>query len=82
MAEREEIRRGVAAGEPCRQIAARLGASTLDGVTGAGQKRRPWLLAGQAADAAAFRRTQRPKPAKLGLGATAGAVVEAKLGLR
>ena len=36
MAEREEISRGVAAGEPCRQIAVRLGSSPINGDAGAG----------------------------------------------
>ena len=36
----------------------------------------------QAADAAAFGRAQRPKPAKLALEPRLGAVVEAKLALR
>src|SRR5215218_4784406 len=65
MAEREEISRAVAAGVSCRQIAARLGRAPstvsreLIGNGGRGRYR------AQAADAAAFRRAQRPKPAKL-----------------
>jgi IS30 family transposase len=78
-AEREEISRGVAAGESCRQIVARLGRapSTMsrelarNGVRG--------RYRAQAADAAAFRRAQRPKPAKLELETRLRAVVEAKL---
>jgi Helix-turn-helix domain len=46
MAEREEISRGVAAGEPCRHIAARLGRAPINGVVGAGQQRRPWPVSG------------------------------------
>jgi IS30 family transposase len=82
MAEREEISRGVAAGEPCRQIAARLGRTpstvsrelTRNG--GRGRYR------AQAADAAAFQRAQRPKPAKLATQPRLRVVVEAKLTLR
>jgi IS30 family transposase len=82
MAEREEISRGIAAGASYRQIAARLG-------------RAPWTVSrelasnggrhryrAQAADAAAFRRAQRPKPAKLVLEPRLRAVVEAKLAAR
>jgi IS30 family transposase len=58
------------------------GAGTLDGVAGAGPQRRPWPLSGQAADAAAFWRAQRPKAAKLLLEPRLGAVVEAKLARR
>jgi DNA-binding CsgD family transcriptional regulator len=65
MAEREEISRGVAAGEPCRQIAARLGRapSTVSRElvrNGGGHHYRA-----QASDATAFRRAQRPKATKL-----------------
>jgi IS30 family transposase len=82
MAEREEISRGVAAGESCRQIAARLGRApstvsrelTRNG--GRGRYR------AQAADAAASGRAQRPKAAKLVLEPRLRAVVEAKLALR
>ena len=82
MAEREEISRGVAAGEPCRQIAARLGRSPSTvsrELTRNGGRRR---YRAQAADAAAFRRAQRPKAAKLVLQPRLRAVVEAKLALR
>jgi IS30 family transposase len=82
MAEREEISRGVAAGEPCRQIAARLGRvpSTVSReLTRNGGRRR---YRAQAADAAAFRRAQRPKAAKLVLQPRLRAVVEEKLALR
>jgi DNA-binding CsgD family transcriptional regulator len=82
MAEREEISRGVAAGEPCRQIAARLGRAPstvsreLDRNGGRGRYR------AQVADAAAFRRAQRPKPAKLVTEPRLREVVEAKLAVR
>ena len=82
MAEREEISRGVAAGEPCRQIAARLGRapSTVSRELARNGGRRRYRA--QAADAAAFRRAQRPKPAKLVTEPRLRAVVEAKLALR
>ncbi len=82
MAEREEISRGVAAGQPCRQIAARLGRApstvSRELVRNGGRGR----YRAQAADAAAFRRAQRPKPAKLAAEPRLRAVVEAKLALR
>jgi IS30 family transposase len=82
MAEREEVSRGVAAGEPCRQIAARLGRapSTVSRELARNGGRHRYRA--QAADAAAFRRAQRPKPAKLLLEPRLRAVVEAKLALR
>jgi DNA-binding CsgD family transcriptional regulator len=66
MTEREEISRGVAVGEPCRQIAARLGRapSTVSRELARNGGRRRYRA--QAADAAAFCRAQRPKAAKLG----------------
>jgi IS30 family transposase len=82
MAEREEISRGVAAGEPCRQIAARLGRApstvSRELVRNGGRHR----YRAQIADAAAFRRAQRPKLAKLVTEPRLRAVVEAKLALR
>jgi IS30 family transposase len=82
MAEREEISRGVAAGEPCRQIAARLGRapSTVSRELARNGGRHHYRA--QAADAVAFRRAQRPKPAKLLAEPRLRAVVEAKLALR
>jgi DNA-binding CsgD family transcriptional regulator len=82
MAEREEISRGVATGEPCRQIAVRLGRapSTVSRELARNGGRHHYRA--QAADAAAFRRTQRPKPAKLAVEPRLRAVVEAKLALR
>jgi IS30 family transposase len=82
MAEREEISRGVAAGEPCRQIAARLGRapSTVSRELARNGGRHRYRA--QAADATAFRRAQRPKPAKLTVQPRLRAVVEAKLALR
>jgi DNA-binding CsgD family transcriptional regulator len=81
MADREEISRGVAAGEPSRQIAARLGraASTVSRELARNGGRHRYRA--QAADAAAFRRALRPKPAKLTVELRLRAVVEAKLAL-
>ena len=81
MAEREEISRGVAAGEPCRQIAARLGRapSTVSRELGRNGGRHRYRA--QAADAAAFCRAQRPNAAKLVLEPRLRVVVEAKLAL-
>jgi transposase, IS30 family len=82
MAEREEISRGVAAGQSCRQIAARLGRapSTVSRELARNGGRHHYRA--QAADAATFGRAQRPKPAKLVLAPRLRAVVEAKLALR
>jgi IS30 family transposase len=82
MAEREEISRGVAAGEPCRQIAARLGRapSTVSRELARNGGRHRYRA--QAADAAAFQRAQQPKPAKLATEPRLRAVVQAKLALR
>jgi IS30 family transposase len=80
MAEREEISRGVAAGQPCRQIAARLGRapSTVSRELARNGGRHRYRA--QAADAAAFGRAQRPKAAKLLVEPRLRAVVEAKHG--
>jgi IS30 family transposase len=82
MAEREEISRGVAAGEPCRQIAARLGRAPSTVSRELARNGGRTCYRAQAADAAAFRRAQRPKPAKLALEPRLRAVVEAKLARR
>jgi IS30 family transposase len=82
MAEREEISRGVAAGQSCQQIAARLGRapSTVSReLTRNGGRHR---YRAQAADTAAFRRAQRPKAAKLAVEPRLRTVVEAKLARR
>jgi IS30 family transposase len=79
--EREEISRGLAAGESCRAIAQRLGRapSTVSReLTRNGGRRR---YRAQIADAAAYRRAVRPKPCKLALDPRLRAVVEAKLTL-
>jgi IS30 family transposase len=82
MAEREEISGGVAAGESCRQIAARLGRapSTVSRELARNGGRHHYRA--QAADTAAFRWAQRPKAAKLAAQPRLRAVVEAKLALR
>ena len=79
MAEREEISRGVATGQSCRQLAARLGRapSTVSRALTRNGGRHHYRA--QAADAAAFGRAQRPKPAKLAAQPRLRAVVEAKL---
>ena len=82
LAEREEISRGVAAGESLRAIAKRLGRapSTVSrevAVNGGGRRYRAVV-----ADRAALRRARRPKPAKLVMHPELCAVVEAKLELR
>jgi DNA-binding CsgD family transcriptional regulator len=82
MAEREEISRGVAAGEPCRQIAARLGRAPSTVSRELTRNGGRACYRAQAADAAAFCRAQRPKPAKLVTQPRLRAVVEAKLALR
>ena len=81
LAEREEISRGVAAGESCRQLAVRLGRapSTVSRELARNGGRHRYRA--QAADAAAFGRAQRPKAAKLVLEPRLRAVVEAKLAL-
>ena len=82
MAEREEISRGIAAGESSREIAARLGRapSTVSRELARNGGRARYRA--QAAGATTFRRAQRPKPAKLVLEPRLRAVVDAKLALR
>jgi IS30 family transposase len=82
MAEREEISRGVAAGEPGRHIAARLGRAPSTVSRELARNGGRGRYRAQVADAAAFRRAQRPKPAKLVTEPRLRAVVEAKLALR
>jgi DNA-binding CsgD family transcriptional regulator len=82
MAEREEISRGVAAGQSCRQIAARLRRAPSRVSRELARNGGRGCYRAQAADAAAFRRAQPPKPAKLALEPRLRAVVEAKLALR
>jgi IS30 family transposase len=82
MAEHEEISRGIAAGESCRRIACRLrrAPSTVSRELASNGGRHRYRA--QVADAAAFGRAQRPKPAKLVTEPRLRAVVEAKLALR
>ena len=80
-AEREEISRGVAAGDSCRAIASRLGRapSTVSRELVRNGGRRGYRA--QRADAAADRRAAQPRPCKLVPAPRLRAVVEAKLGL-
>ena len=82
VAEREEISRGVAAGEPGREIAARLGRAPSTVSRELARNGGRGRYRAQAADAAAFGRARRPKPARLVTEPRLGAVVEAKLALR
>ena len=77
--EREEISRGVAAGESLRQIAGRLGraASTVCRDVARNGGRRRYRALG--ADRAAWQRARRPKTAKLATNGQLRAVVEDKL---
>jgi IS30 family transposase len=79
--EREEISRGVAAGESCRAIASRLGRapSTVSRELARNGGRSRYRA--QRADAAAYKRAARPKPCKLAVGPRLREVVEAKLRL-
>jgi IS30 family transposase len=82
LVEREEISRGLAAGESMRAIARRLGRapSTVSREIAANRGRRRYRAV--VADRAAQRRTRRPKPAKLALSPRLRELVEAKLELR
>jgi IS30 family transposase len=79
--EREEISRGMAAGESLRSIAARLGrsASTVSREVARNGGRSKYRALH--ADRAAFRRARRPKVCKLAANPTLALVVEEKLGL-
>jgi transposase, IS30 family len=82
LAEREEISRGLVAGESLRVIAGRLGrsASTISREVGANGGRKRYRAC--SADRAALRRMGRPKRSKLASCARLRAVVEEKLELR
>ena len=82
LAEREEISRGLAAGESLRSIARRLGRapSTVSREVAANQGTRRYRAC--VADRAALRRARRPKPAKLAMCGRLREVVESKLELR
>ncbi len=80
--EREEISRGIAAGESARQLARRLGRSpsTVSREIARNGGRDRYRAA--SADAAAYARGRRPKQAKLAQRPALRALVEAKLALR
>jgi IS30 family transposase len=82
LAEREEISRGLAAGDSCRVIAQRLrrAPSTVSREVARNGGHRRYRA--QSADGAADRRARRPKPAKLVLQPRLRAAVEEKLALR
>ncbi|WP_223864731.1 helix-turn-helix domain-containing protein [Streptomyces sp. 5-10] len=79
--EREEISRGIAAGESARQLARRLGRSpsTVSREIARNGGRDRYRAA--SADATAYARGRRPKPAKLAQRPALRALVEAKLAL-
>jgi transposase len=79
VAEREEISRGVVAGESCRRIATRLGRAPSTVSREVARNGGPPRYRATRADAAARRRAERPKPARLASHAALRAVVERKL---
>jgi IS30 family transposase len=81
-AEREEISRGVAAGDSCRTIASRLGRAPSTVSRELARNGGRGRYRAQRADAAADRRAARPKPSKLAVEPRLRAVVETKLRLR
>jgi IS30 family transposase len=81
-AEREEISRGVAAGDSCRAIASRLGRAPSTVSRELARNSGRCRYRAQRADAAAYRRAARPKASKLALEPRLRAAVEAKLTLR
>src|SRR4029450_2262670 len=82
MADREEISRGVAGRASGAASAAGRGRAPPRGARDRAATAGRGCYRPQAADAAAFRRAQRPKPAKLAVQPRLRAVVEAKLALR
>ena len=83
LAEREEISRGLAAGESLRAIAARLGRAPSTMSREVAAQRRPAPVSGVSRrTGGALRRLRRPKPAKLALCPRLREVVESKLELR
>ena len=80
--EREEISRGLARGESCRQIAARIARShtTISREVRRNGGRDRYRAA--QAERAAWQRARRPKPAKLAINALLRAIVEEKLELK
>lgn len=79
LAEREEISRGLAAGESMRAIARRLGRAPSTVSREIAANHGPRRYRAVVADRAAVRRMRRPKPAKLALNDRLREVVEAKL---
>jgi IS30 family transposase len=82
LAEREEISRGVAAGEPARAIARRLGRAPSTVCREAAANGGPGRYRACAADRRAVRLMRRPKPAKLAVCPRLREAVEGKLELR
>jgi IS30 family transposase len=82
LAEREEISRGLAAGESMRAIARRLGRAPSTVSREISSNHGPRRYRAVVADRAAVRRMKRPKSAKLALNHRLRDVVEAKLELR
>jgi IS30 family transposase len=80
--EREEISRGVAAGDSCRAIATRLGRAPSTVSREPARNGGPGQYRAQRADQAASRRAARPKPCKLVMEPRLREVVEDKLALR
>ena len=81
-AEREEVSRGLAAGETYRAIARRLGRAHTTVSREVARNGGPAQYRAGAADVAAWRRAERPKPARLATRPVLRAAVEAKLRLR
>ncbi|MDX3433955.1 IS30 family transposase [Streptomyces sp. ME01-18a] len=79
--EREEISRGIAAGESARQLAKRLGRSLSTVSREIARNGGRNLYRAASADAAAYMRGRRPKSAKLAQRPALRALVEAKLAL-
>jgi len=82
LVEREEISRGLAAGESLRSIARRLGRAPSTVSREVNGNHGPGRYRACMADKAALRRMRRPKPAKLAECERLRGVVEAKLELR
>ena len=79
LSEREEISRGVAAGESLRSIAGRLGRSASTVCREVIRNGGRWRYRALRADRAAWQRARRPKTAKLAANTVLRAVVEDKL---